>query len=879
MTLSWSTGNLELDKAAESLLASLKALAADDSPLSTARRGSTLPPVRGQGRSRPSTAACSFAVQDRQDASPASQPGRSATLDRSCSSALNSDICGGSASGSCGSSARRLPKRPTAKTSTPTEQPSPAEGTRSKGTLRGCDSEVVLSKARDLGSFSRPQSCVEFRTSSGQRWTPVCSPRHSLSPWASLPSQQKQGGPDTPVFDAANLLDDERASSRGWSSRYDNGSSRCGGGSSRGLSRQASIAHVEEHLEESVKETTAFEYSFGKNSENCTAVDRRMTFPPTWGNSARQLPRTDNARGSKIMARPPSGERPELVPEPESVMNRNSCCRDGVDCCSEATAKSERLENDLKAQNERAESLANDLWSKDKRLQELEMHSGELESKVRQLDSTLSAQRASEQQRLLELEAALQFKDEQLQGLQAQLQSSSNTVADKSSRIEQLETELRELCAVAHDAAADHDDADQSPPAPAAKRSSAAQKRASAPAAVVARNPSRKQSLLERGQLKDLLHRSTFENRRMETLHELENQDYVHALARIADSSARPTLHDTLDLSAAEVLGQGNYGFVLLCKKKQTGQNVVLKLQSMRWAAVVVREWNHGLELGSHPQIVSYDELLMHRDSNKKIEDLLTMGFSSGTLTGKRPKNFPEVYLAMVLEYMDRGTVQHLMDKSLLTLDGVAAITRQVASALAFIHLERRTHNDIKPENLLLRSMPRAQGNKLVVKLADMGLAERSTDRTHDNELFAYTVWCMALGKTYSRCPREAAERDEAVAELVACAPSSSTPAQVQAALPKIVGGLWRDQLLCTEIAAMPALQGCEVRIVKKRGEDHHQALEAAGKLELVRRHTQLLQTPLDVILSQTADSPCKGSARRGSEIDRILADSPRVCR
>ena len=48
--------------------------------------------------------------------------------------------------------------------------------------------------------------------------------------------------------------------------------------------------------------------------------------------------------------------------------------------------------------------------------------------------------------------------------------------------------------------------------------------------------------------------------------------------------------------------------------------------------------------------------------------------------------------------YMDRGTVQDLMDQDVLPLESIGAVTRQISAALAFMHKKKRTHNDIKPE-------------------------------------------------------------------------------------------------------------------------------------------------------------------------------------
>merc|ERR1712072_585419 len=117
--------------------------------------------------------------------------------------------------------------------------------------------------------------------------------------------------------------------------------------------------------------------------------------------------------------------------------------------------------------------------------------------------------------------------------------------------------------------------------------------------------------------------------------------------------------------------------------------------------------------------------------------------------------------MGMVSEYMDRGSVSSLMEKQLLTLEGVCAVTRQVASALAFMHQQERNHNNIRPEHILLKRA--THGDVLHVKLADAGSAEHSVDHTVDRELLAYTIWCMVVGREFSHCPEQEA-RSEAMA-------------------------------------------------------------------------------------------------------------------
>ena len=40
----------------------------------------------------------------------------------------------------------------------------------------------------------------------------------------------------------------------------------------------------------------------------------------------------------------------------------------------------------------------------------------------------------------------------------------------------------------------------------------------------------------------------------------------------------------------------------------------------------------------------------------------------------------------MMMEHMNRGTVAHLSERGLINLEGLAAVVRQIGSALAFMH-------------------------------------------------------------------------------------------------------------------------------------------------------------------------------------------------
>lgn len=334
-----------------------------------------------------------------------------------------------------------------------------------------------------------------------------------------------------------------------------------------------------------------------------------------------------------------------------------------------------------------------------------------------------------------------------------------------------------------------------------------------------------KQCQSEIQQLTKQLHEKTWALQREENEAEKVVAGYAHYIDRLAVSSAASVADQTLDLSAAEILGMGNYGYVVTCTQRASKERVVLKLQSSRWVDVAVREWAHGSEIGEHPHIVRFIDLLMHRDADDRIKSLIRQGFDGGTLHGRCPRTLPNTFLCTVLEYMDAGTISSLADS--MGAEGVAACARQVASALAFMHRQRRTHNDIKPDNVLLRHAP----GHLVVKLADLGLAAHSTERRRDAELFAYTLWCLCTRQDFHRLPAKA-DRERALADLRAAAPVGEK--RRWTALADVVAGLWSGGIVdMIEVEARPEFQQCEVR--PPDGGCAKQ-MEARARLDVLRR-------------------------------------------
>jgi len=313
-------------------------------------------------------------------------------------------------------------------------------------------------------------------------------------------------------------------------------------------------------------------------------------------------------------------------------------------------------------------------------------------------------------------------------------------------------------------------------------------------------------------ELDKALHEKTYAMKRLQAESEREIEDCIEFGRRLAFSSAYPALERNYDFSRFDILGMGNYGFAVAChavgKDGELGDKVVLKLMSDRWANVAIREWGHGSSMRAHPNIVEHRDLIMHRDAHRELQHLLKAGFEQGVLTGREPEMYPQTYFCLVLEYMDSGTVGDLVDRGLMTLEISGAIARQVASALAFVHKSKRTHNDIKPTNVLVR-VAEPGGDRLVAKLCDFGLTQHSADRERDFELFAYMIWCLVTGRAFTRAPSSQDEREEALSTLAKH--RASGPREIFHAVRSSIAGMWRGEMSMVEVEKMPALQGLTV--------------------------------------------------------------------
>mmetsp|Transcript_6390 Transcript_6390/g.19380 ORF Transcript_6390/g.19380 Transcript_6390/m.19380 type:complete len:452 (+) Transcript_6390:35-1390(+) len=79
--------------------------------------------------------------------------------------------------------------------------------------------------------------------------------------------------------------------------------------------------------------------------------------------------------------------------------------------------------------------------------------------------------------------------------------------------------------------------------------------------------------------------------------------------------------------------------------------------------------------------------------------------------------------VGVILEYMDAGSLEKIIDSRGLPERIIAAIMYQVLWGLAYLHFENRLHRDVKPANVLVNS----RGE---VKLSDFGISRELSEST-----------------------------------------------------------------------------------------------------------------------------------------------------
>lgn len=151
------------------------------------------------------------------------------------------------------------------------------------------------------------------------------------------------------------------------------------------------------------------------------------------------------------------------------------------------------------------------------------------------------------------------------------------------------------------------------------------------------------------------------------------------------------------DLTLGRRIGQGACSTVNIAQHKRTGETYAIKLFNVYDRAQASQLYN---------------------------EILLLTSFSCDALISLKGAFHDSGSIGVILEYMDRGSLEFLLEPSLHLPEGVlAAVAFQMVWGLGYLHHERQIHRDIKPGNALMNS----QGQ---VKLSDFGISKELDNTT-----------------------------------------------------------------------------------------------------------------------------------------------------
>eukprot|EP00981_Chlorochromonas_danica_P001391 scaffold296_cov164-Ochromonas_danica.AAC.8 len=174
------------------------------------------------------------------------------------------------------------------------------------------------------------------------------------------------------------------------------------------------------------------------------------------------------------------------------------------------------------------------------------------------------------------------------------------------------------------------------------------------------------------------------------------------------------------DLILGKRIGHGACSSVNLAQHRRTGETYAIKLFN-----------------------------IFDRDQASQLynEILLLTTFSCDALISLKGAFHDSGSIGIILEYMDRGNLEWILNPSVVLPEPVlAAIAFQMVWGLGYLHHEKQIHRDIKPANALMNSLGH-------VKLSDFGISkelEHSTAMSHSSVgTYIYMSPERLLGEKY----------------------------------------------------------------------------------------------------------------------------------
>jgi len=240
-------------------------------------------------------------------------------------------------------------------------------------------------------------------------------------------------------------------------------------------------------------------------------------------------------------------------------------------------------------------------------------------------------------------------------------------------------------------------------------------------------------------------------------------------------------------------------------------KQAVLKLSDVHHVDVTAKEWVYGSKMGKgHNNIVEYQNVFLYGDDDEVLKKKLMEGYREGKLKSDiQRKSFPTHYVCMTIEKMNCGSVQNWLDKEILSPEGMIVVLQEVAAALAYMHANGITHNDMKPENIFLHS----RGRQITSKLGDLGLAQKSQKFTSDITRYGMTGFSMATGEQYGTRHFAKDKIATFVSEVEACVSGCGLTGKLGDALqdlPNLLDKVMSEKVTMKQVRDWRSLQGFE---------------------------------------------------------------------
>mmetsp|Transcript_43731 Transcript_43731/g.100975 ORF Transcript_43731/g.100975 Transcript_43731/m.100975 type:complete len:388 (+) Transcript_43731:49-1212(+) len=254
----------------------------------------------------------------------------------------------------------------------------------------------------------------------------------------------------------------------------------------------------------------------------------------------------------------------------------------------------------------------------------------------------------------------------------------------------------------------------------------------------------------------------------VERQHDEEQESMQKFWETICQTSIGVQKPPDFDLQSGKWLGNGHWGWIMRTRRMSDNEEIVVKMSAIKNAVTAAREWQHGSAIACD-HIVEYQSICCLRDAQKQLDGKLRAGHEEGVLhsPGKRLA-FPEFFICITEEFMNRGTVQKWIDQECLLPSGMLAVLRSVAAALEALHKAAIAHNDVKPENIMFHEL----AGKVTVKLGDLGTSQPLRDgESPSNDFWQYgmTGVCMVTGEKFGSRKYQKERVSEFVADVSSC--------------------------------------------------------------------------------------------------------------